>query len=183
MTGRGHDGDGALADDLRRTIREIADFPKPGIVYKDITPVLADAALLGRTVQALAAPFRDQGITHVLGIESRGFIFGAPVALELGAGFVPVRKKGKLPYLRVTEAYQLEYGADAVEIHEDAFPDGTRVLVVDDVLATGGTMAATCRRAARLGARIQGVAVVLELPFLPWRDRLAGLTVRTLVSG
>lgn len=175
--------DPGLEEALRRAIRDVPDFPKPGIVYKDITPVLADPDLLRRTVRALAEPFRDDGITHVLGIESRGFIFGAPVALELGAGFVPVRKKGKLPYLRVTEEYQLEYGADAVEIHRDAFPDGTRVLVVDDVLATGGTMAATCRLAARLGARIQGIAAVLELPFLPWRDRLAGLRVRTLVSG
>lgn len=175
-------GDPSLAADLRRAIRDVPDFPKPGVLFKDITPVLLSHALFSRTVDGLAAPFRGIGITHVLGIESRGFIFGAPVALALGAAFVPVRKAGKLPHLRERETYDLEYGTDCVEMHRDALENGARVLVVDDVLATGGTAAATCRLATRLGARIEGISVVLELSFLPWRTTLAGRPVHALLS-
>ena len=174
--------DPTLATDLARTIRDIADFPKPGIGFKDITPVLLDGALFRRTTDALAAAFRDAGVTHVLGIECRGFIFGAPVAQALGVGFVPLRKPGKLPHLRVSERYDLEYGSDALEVHSDAIGAGARALIIDDVLATGGTAAAAVRLVERCGAGLAGVGVVIDLGFLPWRERLKGCTVETLVS-
>lgn len=167
---------------LRRTIRDVADFPRAGIVYKDITPVLLDHALFAHVIEAMAAPFRADQISHVLAVESRGFIFGAPMALTLGAALVPARKPKKLPYLRVTEEYDLEYGKDALEVHRDAFGEGARVLVVDDVLATGGTARAACRLAGRLRARIEGVAVLADLSFLPWREALVGYRVHSLVS-
>ncbi|MHB1298365.1 MAG: adenine phosphoribosyltransferase [Gemmatimonadaceae bacterium] len=172
----------SLANDLRASIRDVPDFPKPGIIFKDITPVLLDATLFARTVGAMAADFGDDGISHVLAIESRGFLFGAPVALALGAALVPVRKPGKLPFSRVTESYQLEYGKDALELHEDALGSTARVLVVDDLLATGGTAAATCRLAERFGARVVGIAVVIDLGFLPWRSALAERRVVSRVS-
>ena len=172
----------SLVADLRATIRDIPDFPKPGIIFKDITPVLLDAKLFSRTVEAMAADFRDDGISHVLAIESRGFLFGAPVAMALGAALVPVRKPGKLPYRRVTERYELEYGNDALELHEDALGPAAKVLVVDDLLATGGTAAATCRLVERFGARVVGIAVVIDLGFLPWRSALGGRRVASLVS-
>ncbi|HVH40628.1 MAG TPA: adenine phosphoribosyltransferase [Gemmatimonadaceae bacterium] len=172
----------SLVADLRATIRDIPDFPKPGIIFKDITPVLLDAKLFARTVEAMAADFRDDGISHVLAIESRGFLFGAPVAMALGAALVPVRKPGKLPFRRVTERYELEYGKDALELHEDALGPAAKVLVVDDLLATGGTAAATCRLVERFGARVVGIAVVIDLGFLPWRSALAGRRVASLVS-
>ncbi len=174
--------DHTLAADLARTIREVPDFPKPGIAFKDITPILLDAALFRRTTDALAAGFRDAGVTHVLGIESRGFIFGAPVAQALSVGFVPLRKPGKLPHTRVSERYDLEYGSDALEVHQDALGAGDRALIIDDLLATGGTAAAALRLVARCGADIAGVGVVIDLSFLPWRERLKGCTVQTLVS-
>jgi adenine phosphoribosyltransferase len=172
----------ALARELTARIRDVPDFPRPGIVFKDITPVLLDPPLMRRVMRGLAAPFATAGITHVIGIESRGFIFGAPVALELGAAFIPARKQGKLPASRVTEAYELEYGQDVIEMHRDALDATGRVLVVDDVIATGGTMAATCRLAEQLGAQVQGVAAVLELSFLPWRPKLEGRRVHCLLS-
>lgn len=172
----------SLADRLRQALRDVPDFPRPGVVFKDITPVLHDAALFADVTAALAAPWRGKGITHVLAIESRGFLFGAPVAQHLGAALVPVRKQGKLPHARVTEHYSLEYGQDAVEIHADAIDAKSLVLIVDDVLATGGTAAATRRLAHRLGAGVAGVAVVIDLSFLPWRQALAGTQVSTLVS-
>jgi len=174
--------DARLEAELRRTIRDVPDFPKPGILFKDITPVLLDPALTARVVQAMAAPFAGAGITHVMAIESRGFIFGGPVALALGAGFVPVRKFGKLPHKRVSETYALEYGTDCLEVHADALNDASRVLVVDDVLATGGTAAATCRLGERLGARIEGVSVLLDLSFLSWKQTLGGRRAHSLVS-
>lgn len=174
--------DPGLEADIRRAIRDVPDFPKPGILFKDITPLLLDPKLFARTIEGLAAPFRGAGITHVLGIESRGFIFGAPLALALEAAFVPVRKAGKLPHDRERETYDLEYGTDALEVHRHALGNGARVLVVDDVIATGGTAAATCRLATRLGARIEGVTVVLDLSFLPWRAALHGAEVSSLVS-
>ena len=175
------DTDPALSADLAAAIRHVPDFPKPGIGFKDITPVLLDPALFRRTTDALAAAFAGEGVTRVLGIESRGFIFGAPVAQALGVAFVPVRKPGKLPHMRVTETYALEYGTDQLELHQDALGAGDRVLVIDDVLATGGTAAAAIRLAERCGAQVVGVGVVIDLSFLPWRDALRGRTVRALV--
>lgn len=171
-----------LAAALRAAILEVADFPRAGIGFKDITPVLADAALFRRTVEGLAAPWQARGITHVLAIESRGFLFGGPVALALDAALVPVRKPGKLPRSVVTERYALEYGEDALQLHRDALPSGGRALIVDDVLATGGTCAAALRLVERLGATAAGVSAVIDLGFLPWRTALAGREVHTLVS-
>lgn len=166
---------------LRRAIREVPDFPKPGVNFKDITPVLHDPALFADVTAAMAAPWKGKGITHVLAVESRGFLFGGPVAQHLGAALVPVRKAGKLPAAHVTEHYALEYGNDAVEVHADAMDAKSLALIVDDVLATGGTAAATRRLAHRLGAGVAGVAAVIDLSFLPWRDALSGTQVTTLV--
>lgn len=171
----------SIAERLAATIRDVPDFPKPGVNFKDITPVLKDPALFADVTAALAMPWRGKGITHVLAIESRGFLFGAPVAQHLGAALVPVRKPGKLPHARVTEHYVLEYGEDAVEVHADALDAKSLVLIVDDVLATGGTAAATRRLAHRLGAGVAGIAAVIDLSFLPWRKALAGTHVETLV--
>ncbi len=173
--------DGTLSDVLRAAIRDVPDFPRPGIGFKDITPVLADAELFRRTTEALAEPWQAHGVTHVLAIESRGFLFGGPVALALGAALVPARKPGKLPRTTVQERYALEYGSDALELHHDALPAGGVALVVDDVLATGGTCAAALRLIERLGARAAGASAVIDLSFLPWRDALAGRRVTTLV--
>lgn len=172
----------SLAERLSTTIRDVPDFPRPGVMFKDITPVLQDPELFAEVTSALAAPWRGKGITHVMAIESRGFLFGAPVAQHLGASLVPVRKPGKLPSAHVTEHYSLEYGNDAVEIHTDAMSARSLALIVDDVLATGGTAAATRRLAHRLGAGVAGVAAVIDLSFLPWRAALAGTHVETLVS-
>ncbi len=171
-----------LAQRLKDTIRDVPDFPKPGVMFKDITPVLKDPVLFADVTAALAAPWRGKGITHVLAIESRGFLFGAPVALHLSAALVPVRKPGKLPHARVTEHYALEYGEDAVEVHTDAFDAKSLVLIVDDVLATGGTAAATRRLVHRLGAGVVGIGAVIDLAFLPWRKVLTGTHVETLVT-
>ncbi|MFN5154386.1 MAG: adenine phosphoribosyltransferase [Gemmatimonadota bacterium] len=170
-----------LIADLTRAILTVPDFPRPGVSFKDITPVLHDPALFRRTTTALAEPWRSAGITHVLAIESRGFLFGAPVAQHLGAALVPVRKPGKLPRARITESYALEYGADTLECHADALGAGDRVLIVDDVLATGGTAAAVVRLVARTGATLAGIAAVIDLSFLPWRTALAGVRAETLV--
>jgi adenine phosphoribosyltransferase len=160
---------------VRSTLRAIPDYPKPGIVFQDITPVLADGPLFREVIEALAQPFRAAGVTHVLGIEARGFILGGAVATELGAGFVPARKPGKLPWERVAEAYELEYGADALECHRDGLGRHTRVLVVDDVLATGGTAAAAGRLAQGLGAELAGWTFLLEITPLGGRARLGGV--------
>lgn len=174
--------DDDLAQALRAAIRDVSDFPKPGIVFKDITPVLRDASLFARATAALAAPFRDSGITHVVAIESRGFIFGAPVAQTLGAAFVPMRKPGKLPYLVEREEYDLEYGKDALEVHRDAMASDARALIVDDVLATGGTAAAACRLAERFGVRIVACSFLIELAFLNGRAQLVHRDVHSLVN-
>ena len=171
-----------LTDDVKRTIRDVPDFPKPGIVFKDITPVLGDAALFRRVTEAMAAPFAHDAITHLVAIESRGFIFGAPVAQQLGAAFVPVRKPGKLPAARQREEYSLEYGTDALEMHADALGDRARVLIVDDVLATGGTAAATCRLIERAGGSVAGLSFLLVLEFLHGRHALAGRRIESLVT-
>jgi adenine phosphoribosyltransferase len=164
----------SVAQRVRAALRAIPDHPKPGIVFQDITPVLADGPLFRDAIEALAAPFRGAGVTHVLGIEARGFILGGAVAASLGAGFVPARKPGKLPWERVAEAYELEYGADALECHRDGLGEHTRVLVVDDVLATGGTAAAAGRLALALGAQLAGWSFLLEITPLEGRKRLGG---------
>jgi adenine phosphoribosyltransferase len=171
-----------LEAELRRVVRDIPDFPKPGIVFKDITPVLLDAGLFGRAVRAMAEPFAAERVTHVAGIESRGFILGAPVALEMGAAFVPIRKPGKLPALVERVDYALEYGIDALEVHRDALGAGHRVLLVDDVLATGGTAAAACEVIERLGAVVVGCSLLMTLSFLGGDRRLDGRRLRTLVT-
>ena len=169
-------------DEIRRLIRDIPDFPKPGIMFKDITPLLADAAMFRRATEALAAPFLDERISHVVAIESRGFLLGAPVAQHLGAGLVPVRKPGKLPFRTQRMEYVLEYGVDALEVHVDACTPEARVLIVDDVLATGGTAAATCRLIDSLGARIVGCSFLMELAFLGGRRLLDGRRTEAILA-
>jgi adenine phosphoribosyltransferase len=167
---------------LRQAIRDIPDFPKPGIVFKDITPVLLDAALFRRTTEAMAAPFSGDAISHVVGIESRGFILGAPIAQHLNAAFVPVRKQGKLPSRVERVEYALEYGIDALEVHRDALGDGHRVLVVDDVLATGGTATAACRVIEQLGGTVVGCSFLMTLAFLPGAKVLSNRRVSALIT-
>lgn len=167
---------------LRSLIRDIPDHPTPGVVFKDITPLLADPKGLSVAVAAIVAAYEGMGIDHVVGIEARGFIFGAPVAHALGAGFVPVRKPGKLPWESVRREYDLEYGADALEVHADAPVGGLRVMVVDDVLATGGTAAATCSLVEGMGGTVAGVAVLVELGFLGGRARLASHPLTSLIE-
>ena len=174
--------DERLRTRLLAAVRDVPDFPKPGIVFKDITPVLADAELFAATIDAMAARFVGRGITHVVAIESRGFLLGAPVARVLGAGLVPMRKAGKLPWNTQRESYDLEYGADALEVHADAFNGATRVLIVDDVLATGGTAAAAARLAERCGARVEGFAFLMTLGFLGGRARLEMARVESLLD-
>jgi adenine phosphoribosyltransferase len=168
-----------IADLISAMIRDVRDYPTPGIVFKDITPLLADGAALAAVIGALAAGHGQ--IDKVAGIEARGFILAAPVALRLGAGFVPVRKAGKLPAASHAQTYQLEYGTATLEVHEDAFAPGDQVLIVDDVLATGGTAAATASLIRRSGAEVTAVAVMLELGFLSGRAQLPGLEVRSLL--
>ena len=158
--------------DLAAHIRDIPDFPSPGIVFKDITPLLGHPAAFAATIDGLADPFIGRGITKVVGIEARGFVVAAPVAHRLGAGFVPARKPGKLPWGTASEAYELEYGTDSLEIHTDAVESGERVLIVDDVIATGGTAAATIRLVESLGGVVVGLAFVIELAFLGGAARL-----------
>ncbi len=171
-----------LTDDVRRAVRDVPDFPKPGILFKDITPVLLDAALFRRATDAMADAFAADGITHVVAIESRGFLLGAPVALRLGAGLVPIRKPGKLPAARAREDYTLEYGTDALEMHADALPGEARVLVVDDVLATGGTAAAACRLVERVGGNVIGLSFLMVLSFLNGLDELRGRRVESILT-
>jgi adenine phosphoribosyltransferase len=167
---------------VRAALRPIKDYPKPGILFQDITPVLGDAALLRDVIAAMADPFAARGVTHVVGIEARGFILGGAVATTLGAGFVPVRKPGKLPWERVKEEYALEYGTDALECHSDGLPEGSRVLVVDDVLATGGTAQAAGGLARKVGAEVLGWSFLLEIAFLKGRDKLKGASCHVLAA-
>ncbi|MBF0104094.1 MAG: adenine phosphoribosyltransferase [Deltaproteobacteria bacterium] len=167
--------------DLSKTIRDVPDFPKKGILFKDITTLLKDPSALRECVQQLTQPFINKGIKKVCGIESRGFIFGTALALELGAGFVPVRKAGKLPYKTVSQEYALEYGTDKIEIHVDAIEKGERVLIVDDLLATGGTAAACMGLLKKIDAQIYGFAFLVELAFLNGRQKLTEGQVVSLV--
>jgi adenine phosphoribosyltransferase len=169
-------------DALKEKIRHVPDFPKKGILFYDITTLLRDREGFAQTVDQLAGPFENQGIDVVVGIESRGFILGGAVARRIGAGFVPVRKLGKLPSKAVRVTYDLEYGSDSLEMHEDAITRGQRVLIVDDLLATGGTASATVQLVQKLGGTVKGVAFLIELLELNGRDKLAGQTVVALLQ-
>ncbi|HUP45017.1 MAG TPA: adenine phosphoribosyltransferase [Thermoanaerobaculia bacterium] len=167
---------------LESFIRDVPDFPKPGIVFKDITPLLRSPQALERTIQLLAERFRSERVSCVAAIESRGFIFGGCVARALGAGFVPIRKPGKLPWTTRRNEYVLEYGTDALEIHDDAVAPDDRVLIVDDVLATGGTAAAAAQLVRGFGSTLVGITTVIELSFLGPRGKLEGIEVHTLIQ-
>jgi adenine phosphoribosyltransferase len=168
--------------DLRAYIRDVPDFPKPGIMFKDITPLLLSPEALAEVIRGLVEPFRSEGITSVAAIESRGFIFGSCVAQELKAGFIPIRKPGKLPWTARRYEYQLEYGNDALEMHNDALKETDRVLLVDDVLATGGTAAGASFLIRDAGATLVAVGRVIELSFLDGRKKLDGTTVHSLIQ-
>lgn len=169
-----------MSEFLRGLIRDVPDFPKPGIVFKDITPLLNHAQGLAEAVEAMAEPFRGK-VDTVLGIESRGFIFGAPVAISLGVGLALVRKPGKLPYDTKAMTYDLEYGTDTLEIHTDAVPKGGRVVLIDDLLATGGTAAAAVDLVRELGAEIVGASFLIELGFLPGRAKVQPVPVHSVI--
>jgi adenine phosphoribosyltransferase len=171
-----------LTIDLKQMIRSVPDFPKPGINFFDITTLLKEPTGLKATIEALSAPFADARIETVVGIESRGFILGSAVAQQIGAGFVPARKPGKLPAKAIKEVYELEYGKDAIEIHADAIETGQRVLIVDDVLATGGTAAATARLVKQLGGELHGLAFLIELTFLEGQKKLTGENVYSVLQ-
>ncbi len=171
----------ATVEELARAIRNVPDFPKPGILFKDITPVLADARLFAGAVERLTEHFQPGQVDAVVGIDARGFIFAAAAALRLQCGFIPVRKKGKLPYQAYEESYELEYGSNTIAIHTDAARPGSRVLLVDDLLATGGTAAAAAKLLRRLGADILEITFLIELSFLKGREKLKGFPVRSLV--
>ncbi|HEX2154423.1 MAG TPA: adenine phosphoribosyltransferase [Acidimicrobiia bacterium] len=162
-------------------IRNIPDFPEPGVMFKDITPILADREAFSELVSVMADPFRDDGVTQVAGIEARGFTLAAPIALELGAGFIPIRKPGKLPFETKMEEYTLEYGTDQLEVHVDAAGGDDRVLLVDDVIATGGTAAAALRLMESIGAKVVGFSVFIELAFLNGKETLPEVPYHALL--
>ncbi|MEI8011155.1 MAG: adenine phosphoribosyltransferase [Candidatus Omnitrophota bacterium] len=168
--------------DLKKFVRDIPDFPKKGILFKDITTLLKDKKAFKATIDAMALLLAKKKIAYVVGIESRGFIFGTALAYKLGAGFIPVRKKGKLPALTRGVTYELEYGTDRLEIHADALKDGDKVVIIDDLLATGGTMVAAVKLVADSGAKIEGVGFVIELAFLNGRKKLEGLPVFSVIQ-
>ncbi len=168
--------------DLNNLLRTVPDFPKKGIMFKDITTILKDAAALRYCVDTMAEHYKGKGITKVIGIESRGFILGTALACQLNAGFVPIRKPGKLPSEIVRQEYQLEYGSDTIEIHKDAVVRGERVLIHDDVLATGGTMQAACSLVNSLGGEIVGLSFLIELSFLQPRKKLPGYDIFSLLN-
>lgn len=172
----------ASNDHLAAKIREIPDYPRPGISFKDITPLMQDAGALRDAIDQVAKRFGDSRIDHVVGIESRGFIFGAALAYVLQAGFIPVRKPGKLPAATHRCEYALEYGTDALEIHCDALKEGERILIIDDVLATGGTASAAVELVRKLGGDVAGLGFLIELSFLDGRSRLSGLDVHSLLK-
>lgn len=167
--------------DLKRFVRDVPDFPKPGILFKDITPLLRDAGALRGSVEQLAARLKGQKVDAVAGIESRGFLFAATLALQLGLGLIPLRKPNKLPHRKVRESYALEYGTDALEMHEDAIRKGDRIALVDDLLATGGTMGAACKLVERCGASVVACLFVIELAALKGREKLGGRKVESLL--
>ncbi len=167
---------------VQRALRDVPDFPKQGITFKDITPVLADPLLLADVMAGLAAPWAGRGVTHVAGIESRGFILAPPIALALGAGFIPIRKPGKLPWRTAGRDYALEYGSDRLEIHVDACPPPARVLLVDDVLATGGTARAACELIEQVGGVVVGCSFLLAIPGLGGAERLEPRMIDALLG-
>ena len=168
--------------DLRRYIRDIPDWPKKGILFRDITPLLADSTAFAAAVDALCAVFTEADAKYVAAVEARGFIFGAAVAEKLGAGFVPIRKKGKLPWQTENVSYDLEYGTDTLEIHRDAVEGQAKVLMVDDLLATGGTMAAACKLIEKIGGQVAGVVFLVELAELRGREKIADYQVTSIIS-
>ena len=168
--------------DLKSFIRDIPDFPKKGIIFKDITPLLKNGEAFGHVIKTIAKEYKKANVDAVLGVEARGFIFGGAVARELGVGFLPVRKPGKLPYKTKSVTYELEYGADTLQIHEDAISKGDRIIIIDDLLATGGTVAACCRMVESLGGKVIGISFVIELGFLKGRKKLAGYDVLSLIN-
>ena len=170
------------ADDLRAKIREVPDFPKPGILFYDITTLLKEPAAFAEVIDRMAEPVKDAGIDVVVGMESRGFIFAAPLAYKLGAGFVPVRKLGKLPAETIEVEYDLEYGTATLEVHRDAIQAGQRVLIVDDLLATGGTVIGTIELVSRLGGEIAGLSFMVELTALKGREKLGEFNIHTLIT-
>lgn len=172
----------SLVDELRSFVRDVPDFPKPGIMFKDITPLLANGHLFDAACKAMAAPFAEAGVTVVAAIESRGFLLGGPIAAALGAGIVPIRKLGKLPYTTQRVTYDLEYGTDALEVHVDACARGANVLIADDVLATGGTAAAACKLVESVGGHVVGCTFLIALGFLNGIDRLQGRRVESLLA-
>jgi adenine phosphoribosyltransferase len=167
---------------LARYIRDIPDFPKPGILFRDITPLLADPQAFPASIDALCEPFAEAGVEYVAAVEARGFIFGAAVAAELRAGFVPIRKKGKLPCKTESATYELEYGTDTLEMHHDALRPGSKVLMVDDLLATGGTMKAACQLVEKVGGQVVGITCLIELKPLHGRKRLSGYNVHAVIA-
>jgi len=171
-----------LSEQIDNTIRNVPDFPKPGIQYKDITPVLADVSLMQSIIDAFSSAYRDQKVDVVVGIESRGFIFGTPLALDLKAAFVPIRKPGKLPADVIQTQYTLEYGEGSLEVHSDSIQPGQRVVIVDDLLATGGTLEASKKLVEELGGEVVGCAVVINLAFLNGASKLGGTPVMSLVE-
>ncbi|MHC4157774.1 MAG: adenine phosphoribosyltransferase [Planctomycetota bacterium] len=167
---------------LEKHIRSIPDWPKPGILFRDITPLLADPEAFAKAVDDLCAGFTEANIDYVAAVEARGFIFGAAVAEKLNAGFVPIRKKGKLPFKTESVTYDLEYGTDTLEVHIDAVEKTDKVLMVDDLLATGGTMAAACKLIEKIGGKIIGISFLIELTDLAGREKLAGYEIKTIIS-
>jgi len=168
--------------DFSKFVRDIPDFPKPGIVFKDITPLLKEPSIFRDAIDAIAAHYEPKDIDVVVGIDARGFIFGSALAYRLGTGFVPIRKKGKLPYHTYEASYDLEYGTDTLAIHQDAFPPGSRVVICDDVIATGGTISASIELVEKLGGLMVGVAVLIELTFLKGREKFAHHEIFSLIE-
>ncbi len=171
-----------IISEVKKLIRDVPDFPKPGIIFKDIMPFLSDNRTFKNTIKYLASRYKDKNISKVIGIEARGFIIAAPLALEIGAGFVPVRKKGKLPYKTISVTYDLEYGTDTLQIHEDAVKKGENVIIVDDVLATGGTAKAVCELTKKLGGNVSEILMLIELEFLKGREKLKDYELFSLIK-
>lgn len=172
----------SVVDELKSLIRDIPDFPKNGVIYKDITPLLKEGRSFKKIVDTLAERYTDRQIDYIVSIEARGFVFGSALAYSMGKGLIPIRKKGKLPYKTMSVTYDLEYGTDTLEMHEDAVKKGDRVLIVDDLLATGGTAAAVCDLVAKTGCEIEEVSFVIELEFLKGRDKLKDYSVFSLLK-